>query len=193
MSAAWRQAAVAATIALVAGAGGFLMACHLNPVQEHPPGVPHVPEGNSALEGHPAPVVTVNDLDGKPRLLSDWRGKWLLVNFWATWCGPCIEEIPVLIAAQRDYASSGLQVLGIALDAPDVVRAAMKERGFNYPSLAGDDSVMTALEQLGNTLGAIPYTVLISPDGVIREMEMGGIDTTKVKMLVERYIPPPPL
>ena len=190
MSPALKQAVVAASIAVLAGAGGFLVARHLNPPPVYPDGMPHVPDAKGALEGQPAPAVTVNDLDGKPRSLTDWRGKWLLVNFWATWCGPCIEEIPLLIAAQRDYGASGLQVLGIALDDPDTVRAAMKERGFNYPSLAGDDTVMTALEQLGNTLGAIPYTVLISPDGVIRDMEMGGIDAHKVKMLAERFIPP---
>jgi len=188
-----RQALAAALIALVAGGGGFLLARQLQPAEPViPEGVPRVPKANAGLEGQPAPDLAIQDLDGKPRKLSEWRGRWLLVNFWATWCGPCMEEIPLLIAAQKQHQSAGLSVLGVAMDDPEAVAKAVQEMGFNYPTLAGDESVLGAMEQLGNTLGAIPYTVLIGPDGVIRYLEMGGIDATKLDLLIRRFLPSAP-
>lgn len=186
-----QQALAAALIAVLAATGGFLLARRLQaPVI--PEGVPRVPSADRALEGEPVPDISVNDLDGKPRKLSEWRGRWLLVNFWATWCGPCMEEIPLLIAAQRQHQAAGLSVLGIAMDDPEAVRKAVQELGFNYPTLVGDEAVLGAMEQLGNSLGAIPYTVLISPDGRIRYLEMGGIDAGKLDLLVHRFLPAAP-
>jgi peroxiredoxin len=186
-----RQALGAALIAVVAAAGGFLVARQFQPAAPViPEGVPRVPPANGALEGQLAPELSLKDLDGKPRPLSEWRGRWLLVNFWATWCAPCMEEIPVLIRAQAEQGARGLQVLGVAMDEPEAVRHAVAEMGFNYPTLAGDEAVLAAMESLGNSLGAIPYTVLIGPDGVIRHLEMGGIDAAKLKMLLERFLPP---
>lgn len=144
---------------------------------------------DESRQGQPAPDIRIADLDGRPRSLAEWRGRWLLVNFWASWCAPCMEEIPLLIASQTRYAPRGLQVLGIAMDDPEAVRATVKEKVFNYPTLAGDEAVLTAMEQLGNTLGAIPYTVLISPDGVVREMEMGGINSGKIDTWMQQYLP----
>ena len=188
-----RQALAAALIAVVAGGGGFVLARHLQPAEPViPEGVPSVPSADTRLEGQPAPEVVLNDLDGKPRSLAEWRGRWLLVNFWATWCSPCMEEIPLLIAVQKQHQAAGLSVLGIAMDDPEAVTKTVQELGFNYPTLAGDEVVLGAMEKLGNTLGAIPYTVLISPEGLIRYVEMGGLDAGKLDMLVHRFLPPAP-
>lgn len=188
-----RQALAALLIAVVAGTGGFLVARQMQPAPPAEPvipaDVPRVPKADGRLEGQPAADIALPDLDGKPRQLSEWRGRWLLVNFWATWCSPCMEEIPLLIATQKAHEARGLSVLGIAMDDPEAVRGAVKELGFNYPTLAGDEAVLGAMEQLGNTLGAIPYTVLIDPAGVIRYLEMGGIDAVKLQALVERFLP----
>jgi peroxiredoxin len=196
MSAVLRQGLAAALIAVLAGGGGFLLARHLQPSGSTevviPEGVPRVPSANGALEGQPAPDLALNDLDGRSRKLSEWRGRWLLVNFWATWCSPCMAEIPLLIAVQREHEARGLSVLGIAMDDPEAVRGAVQELGFNYPTLAGDEAVLGAMEQLGNTLGAIPYTVLIDPSGIIRYLEMGGIDAGKLDLLVQRFLPVAP-
>lgn len=188
-----RQALGAALIAVLAATGGFLVARQLQPAAPViPEGVPRVPPANENLEGQPAPALSLPDLDGRSRTLSEWRGRWLLVNFWATWCAPCMEEIPVLVAAQKAHAARGLQVLGIAMDDPEAVRPAIQKLGFNYPTLVGDEAVLLAMEQLGNSLGAIPYTVLIDPAGVIRFLEMGGIDASKLDLLVQRFLPAAP-
>ena len=183
-----RQAALVAAIAFTAGAAGFWVA-RLIPQTPGVTAAAPKPFANASLEGQPAPALSLPDLDGKARTLKDWPGKWLLVNFWATWCAPCMHEIPALIAAQAQYEKAGLQILGVAMDDPDAVRTLMKDKGFNYPSLVGDEAVQGIMEQFGNTLGALPYTVLIAPDGVIRYLELGGVDTPKLDMLMHRFLP----
>lgn len=188
MSGFSRQAALVAAIAFTAGAAGFWVARWMPQAPETmtAAGKPAVTAG---LEGQPAPPLSLPDTDDKPRTLKDWPGKWLLLNFWATWCAPCMHEIPVLIAAQTKYEKTGLQIVGVAMDDPDAVRTLMREKGFNYPSLVGDEAVQTIMEQFGNTLGALPYTVLIAPDGVIRYIELGGVDAAKLDVLMQRFLP----
>lgn len=184
-----RQATLVAAIAFTAAAAGFWVARWMPQTPEVPVATSSKPSASEGPEGQPAPAVSLPDTDGKSRSLADWPGKWLLVNFWATWCAPCMHEIPYLIAAQTRYQKAGLQVLGIAIDDPDAVQSLMKEKGFNYPSLVGDEQVQTIMGQFGNTLGALPYTVLISPDGVIRYIELGGVDGAKLDMLMQRFLP----
>lgn len=188
MSGMTRQAALVAAIALAAGATGFWVA-RMMPHSEAEHAPPERRLAHETVEGTAAAAVQLPDADGKLRTLKDWPGKWLLVNFWATWCAPCMHEIPDLIAAQARYEAQGLQVLGIAMDDPDAVRELMHDKGFNYPSLVGDEQVQQIMEQFGNTLGALPYSVLIAPDGVIRYVELGGVDTPKLDDLMQRFLP----
>lgn len=184
-----RQAALVLAIAFAAGAAGFWVARLMpQPVPAVPPAVA-ARQSTENLEGQPAPAVQLADSSGKLRTLKDWPGKWLLVNFWATWCAPCMHEIPALITAQARYEKAGLQVVGIAMDDPDAVRQLMDEKGFNYPSMVGDEAVQGIMESFGNTLGALPYSVLIAPDGVIRYLELGGVDEAKLDMLMQRFLP----
>lgn len=186
-----RQAALVAAIALAAGAAGFWVARQLPVASPDVASVsPRKPSAVDAqIEGQPAPALSLPDTEGKLRTLKDWPGKWLLVNFWATWCAPCMHEIPALIATQAKYDKVGLQVVGIAMDDPDAVRALMKDKAFNYPSMVGDEAVQGLMEQFGNTLGALPYTVLISPEGVIRYIELGGVDEPKLDSLMQQFLP----
>ncbi len=179
-----RQAGLVAAIAGMAAVGGFWVARLL----PQTPAQTSKPSANAGLEGQPAPALSLPDTDGKAHTLADWPGKWLLLNFWATWCAPCLEEIPALIAAQSQYQKAGLQVLGVAMDDPVAVRALMQEKGFNYPSLVGDEQVQSVMEQFGNSMGALPYSVLIAPDGVIRYLELGGVDGPKLDMLMQRFL-----
>ncbi len=182
-----RQAALVAAIAFTAGAAGFWVARLMPQAPVSEPATKAAASGD--LEGQPAPALRLPDTEGRPRTLKDWPGKWLLVNFWATWCSPCMHEIPFLIAAQTQYEKAGLQVVGIAMDDPEAVATLMKEKAFNYPSLVGDEAVQGLMEQFGNSLGALPYTVLIGPDGVIRYLELGGVDGPKLDLLMQRFLP----
>ncbi len=139
----------------------------------------------------PAPELAFTDLDGKARALSEFRGKLTLVNFWASWCAPCLHEMPLLVKAQADHGARGLQILGPALDAPAAVRDTVKRFGIPYPVFVGDDEVMKAMDVLGNDLGALPYSVLIAPDGKILERIYGGLSAERLQGLLESRLPTP--
>ena len=123
-------------------------------------------------EGKPAPALELKDLDGKDVSLSDLKGKVVFINFWATWCGPCQDEIPTLIDLQNQYASKGFTVVGIAMDeegksvvAPFVTKELYDVKGqklhINYPILLGTDE---ASDKFGGILG-YPTSFLISRNG----------------------------
>ena len=132
------------------------------------------PSMASDLSGKPEPDLKLKDLDGKDVGLADLKGKVVFVNFWATWCEPCQEEIPILIDLQNKYASKGFTVVGIAMDqegksvvAPFVAKELYPVEGqkvhINYPILIGSDE---ASDKFGGILG-YPTSFLISRDGKI--------------------------
>ncbi len=113
------------------------------------------------------------DQTGTLRKASEFDGQWQLVNFWASWCAPCIEEIPLLVATQERYPQ--LQILGPAMDQIEPAQAAADRLGVTYPILFGDMGVVNWMTALGDTRGALPFSVLIDPDGVIRERHWGAL------------------
>ena len=119
------------------------------------------------------PDLSGTTLDGKPFRLSEQKGKIVLVNFWATWCGPCRMEIPDLIALQKKYADKGFTVVGIAEDEPAKTKAFVEQIGINYP-------VMIEPDGAGRAFGvtALPSSVLVNRDGKVI-YAMRGIDTSQ--------------
>ncbi|MFZ1931014.1 MAG: TlpA disulfide reductase family protein [Candidatus Sulfotelmatobacter sp.] len=119
----------------------------------------------------PAPDFTLQSLDGKTMRLSDFRGKAVLLNFWATWCGPCKIEMPWFVELQNQYASQGFQIVGVAMDdaSKEDISKFAKDMGVNYPILIGKESV-------GDEYGgvpALPETFLIGRDGKIVDKILG--------------------
>lgn len=135
---------------------------------------------NSAQTADTLPAFSLADMHGEVRHSSEWQDKPRLINFWATWCPPCRKEIPLLMQAQTDYAAAGLQVIGIALEQPDTVLEYATEVGLNYPSLVGSSQVIELGNQLGNRIGALPYSVLVSSDGKILETHMGELSAEQL-------------
>ncbi|MCC5793948.1 MAG: TlpA family protein disulfide reductase [Chromatiales bacterium] len=121
------------------------------------------------------PDIVLNDLSGTPRALSEWSGRTLLINFWATWCAPCRREMPLLQALQDGRDPERLRVIGIAIDRQDPVERFLAETGVNYPVLIGQQDAMLAAERFGSAFGALPFTVLVSPDGYILGMHTGEL------------------
>lgn len=148
---------------------------------------PPAPAGRQVLaRGDQVPAdYALPDLDGQPQTLAQWRGKRVLVNFWATWCGPCREEMPALAEAQRRYGAGKVQVVGIAIDDPVAVRAYLKKTPVNYPILIGLDAEHDPTMLFGDTRGALPYSVLIGPDGRIEGTRLGKLDERQLRWWLE--------
>ena len=129
-------------------------------------------------------VSTLPDLKGDKQPFAQWRGKVLIVNFWATWCTPCREEIPQFIKVQEKYRSRGLVFVGVAVDNKDAVRAYADEIGINYPVLLGDLEAIELTHKAGNRAGALPFTLIIDRTGKIIATELGGLTQAKLEPII---------
>jgi thiol-disulfide isomerase/thioredoxin len=121
------------------------------------------------------------DLEGKLQTLSQWRGKIMVINFWATWCPPCRDEIPAFIRAQEKYREHGVVFVGIALDSRDKVKAFAQSFGMNYPVLIGGLDAAEAARAAGNRYGGLPFTVILDRSGKTSAMVLGGMDGRRLE------------
>ncbi|MEN1940144.1 TlpA disulfide reductase family protein [Luteimonas sp. MJ174] len=127
-----------------------------------------------ARRGEQVPAITLPDLSGTPRTLpAEFAGRPLLVNFWASWCGPCIEEMPELDRFTAEQGGSGVQVIGIALDDQAAVEEFLERIPVRYPILIDAAGPRDSGVQLGNQRGILPYTVLVSADGRLLKQRIG--------------------
>jgi len=136
---------------------------------------PHTPAGLVvAKPGQPIPDLSLTDLQGRPvSLTSAYRGRPLLINLWASWCAPCVTEMPDLEAFSREQGTNGIQVVGIALDDPAAVGAFLGRVGVTYPILIDTPGASDAGVRLGNAAGVLPYSVLVSRDGILLKQRIG--------------------
>jgi peroxiredoxin len=126
--------------------------------------------------GDAAPSWTLQDLSGKTVQLSDFKGKVVILNFWATWCTPCREEIPSFIALQSKYSENGLVIVGVSMDqgGPAIVKAFADTQMINYPIVLGDPLIAASY----GGIMILPTTFVIDRDGKITNIQEGFDDTT---------------
>ncbi|MGH8159873.1 MAG: TlpA family protein disulfide reductase [Rhodanobacter sp.] len=155
---------------LVAAIGGYAQHRHQQPAA-----------ADSAMLGQQVPTLTLPDLDGKPHRLSDYRGHRVLLNFWASWCGPCLDEMPALARARAKFGEQGAIVVGIAMDEPERIRAFLAVHPVSYPILLGQLSSPSTTLQLGDTHEILPYSVLIDTDGRILEAHAGALSAPQLE------------
>lgn len=135
---------------------------------EPPPGV------KPAKPGEPMPPLKLADLQGQMQSLPGaYAGRPLLINVWASWCGPCIEEMPELDRYARSQDKQGVQVLGLALDTPENIHEFLGRVPVAYPILVDTPGPADASVWLGNRKGVLPYSVLVGADGKILKQKIG--------------------
>ncbi|MCC6867472.1 MAG: TlpA family protein disulfide reductase [Burkholderiales bacterium] len=132
--------------------------------------------------------LSLPDASGKEQRLDQWRGKVVVVNFWATWCAPCREEMPEFIRAQKEYGDKGVQFIGIAVDQADKVQQYVAEIGLNYPALVAGMSAMELSKSLGNDLMALPFTVVLDRSGSVAHTQLGILKPDKLASLIKSLL-----
>lgn len=158
-----RRALLGATAALAGLGGAGLAWWRLSPHEAPSP----VPDNFWSLE--------LLSPQGEGLRLSQWRGVPLVLNFWATWCPPCIEEFPLLDAFYRQNEAKGWQVLGLAVDKPSLVLDFLRQHPVSFPiAMAGSGGVSLS-NTLGNSGSGLPFTVVLDAQGVIRQRKVGKI------------------
>ena len=170
--------------ALVALMAGALFYAARIPVQAPQP-APQLIEQPEALEIVTHPSFTLPDLSGTDRDFAEWRGKNVILNFWATWCAPCRREIPLLKAFQDEQSGNGFQVIGLAVDYMDAVARYAEAANFNYPVLVGEQEAMTIAESSGIHFSVLPFTMFIASDGEYIGAYIGELHQQHLDTIVE--------
>jgi peroxiredoxin len=134
-----------------------------------------------SLIGQQRPEFSLGSTTGDMISAGQFDGKVLLVNFWATWCTPCREEMPMLSDLHENMKDQGFSVLGIALDDVDQARDFVEELGINYPNAVGGADVMAVGVKYGNRAGLLPYSVLIDREGVVRWTSLGELEADDIE------------
>ena len=165
---------------------GLLLRTHLV-AEEHSRVAPSVLLGSMKdVRGVAAPDFELRDLAGKKVNLSDFRGKVVLLNFWATWCTPCREEVPLLVELQNKYGADGLQIVGIDMDedAGDRVLSFVRDRKINYPVLMAD---LPTAEAYG-TMNFVPTTFSIDRSGKVASRTFGAVERVEIETTIKNTL-----
>jgi thiol-disulfide isomerase/thioredoxin len=115
------------------------------------------------------------DLSGRPRRVLDWKGRVVLCNFWATWCTPCREEMPMLSELRNKYEPKGVEFVGIGIDSGSKILEFSKSYPVSYPLLVADAGAIDLMRSLGNSGGALPFTVVLDRSGTVAYRRLGAL------------------
>lgn len=128
------------------------------------------------------------DASGAAATLGRFQGKVMVVNFWATWCAPCREEMPAFARLQTRWAGRGVQFVGLSAEEPEAVARFGREMGITYPLWVGGDQVGAVARRLGNRLGVLPFTVLIGPGGEVLERKVGAYNEADLAQRLAKIV-----
>jgi thiol-disulfide isomerase/thioredoxin len=181
-----RNTVMIVVFALAGGVAGTLLGRWMATPPERP-----VPPGVDMVEvGEALPPLSLPDITGAEQAFAQWAGRPLLINFWATWCAPCVEEMPILDAFATGQGSTGVQVVGVALDDPDAVIEFLGRVSVDYPILlAGHPGIDDLSVLLGNRRSVLPYSVLVGADGRLAATAFGDFEAGELADWVSEHLP----
>ncbi|AHE99419.1 redoxin [Thioalkalivibrio paradoxus ARh 1] len=128
------------------------------------------------------------DLSGAARQLSEWDGDLVLLNFWATWCPPCLREMPLFQDRYAEYTDDGFTIVAVAIDEVDATRGFAATHALEFPILVGQAEAMAASSDYGNRMGVLPYSVVIDRNGVVRETHRGEVTRADLDRWLRTYL-----
>lgn len=137
------------------------------------------------------PDFRLPDLSGREVTSASWAGKVLVINYWASWCPPCVKEMPTLIRAQQAYDPGQFQVVGIAIDTQDAVEHFLIDHPVNYPILIGNVDSIEMSRRLGNRMHGIPFTVIFDRNGRRTFSQVGEVSATTLEAELAPLLPAP--
>jgi thiol-disulfide isomerase/thioredoxin len=172
-----KKLAAVAAVAVIFCALGVVFGSKMKP-QSAPTQAPAASADPAATHLY---AQTLNDLSGKPQALAQWKGKPLLINFWATWCGPCVQEMPELSALAKEEAGKRFNVIGLGIDSPSAMSEFAAKHDITYPLYVGGMGGTELSRGFGNTNGGLPFTVLIGADGKVRKTYLGKLKFDELK------------
>lgn len=165
---------LAAVVAVAALAGGLFTG-----LREH--------ESHSADNAAVQQLMATQlpDLNGQPQRLSQWRGRTLVVNFWAPWCPPCVHEMPALASLSREFEANHVQFVGIGIDSAQNMQAFEQKVKVGYPLLVAGYAGTDLARALGNNAGALPFTVVIDAHGKVRFQKLGELAPDELRSVLQ--------
>jgi thiol-disulfide isomerase/thioredoxin len=166
-------------VAALAGIGVYLASRDL--LAPEPPAAEPI---RAAVIPELRPDITLADRDGKPRALSEWDGKALVVNFWATWCAPCRREIPMLNALAGEYREQGVEVIGIAVDFREDVLQYLQKMPIDYTVLIGEQAGLDVARAFGVETVGLPFTAFTDSKGRIATIHIGELHRPQAEVIL---------
>jgi len=143
-------------------------------------------DASNPMVGQQRPEFAMLDLDGELRNIRDWDGQVVLLNFWATWCPPCLEEIPDFIEVQEQMQDRGLQIIGIAVDNEEDVRQFVDDMGMNYTVMVGEYEAIELSQKYGNSIGGLPFSAIIDKNGKITHTITGELSKKRLISILKQ-------
>jgi thiol-disulfide isomerase/thioredoxin len=132
--------------------------------------------------------ISIPDLTGNTQSFQQWQGKLVLVNFWATWCPPCREEIPLFLSLRKKYSAAGFEIVGISIDEVSKVMQYRDAMHIDYPLLNGQQQGMSLMASLGNRTGGLPYSVIFDRNGNVIDLKSGAYKQQELVKLIENHL-----